>query len=145
MDAEPLRRSGSGWTDLLGSLGIAKTEPVSRSSDSGARADEARLLELLDKGDPLAPASARVPEEVEVLKRLLAEAGECACPVLRNRPLQFLPISLMCGEVAFGIGDRAKLGTFMMSEQEQEYREVNWCKSFPGICLCKRKSVCKRC
>src|SRR5271163_5020602 len=32
MDAEPLRLSGSGWTDFLGSPGIAKTEPVSRSS-----------------------------------------------------------------------------------------------------------------
>jgi hypothetical protein len=79
MDAEPLRLSGSGLTDFLGSLGIAKTEPVSRSSDSGARADEARLLELLEKGDPLAPGSGRVPEDVEVLKRLLTEAGEFAC------------------------------------------------------------------
>ena len=74
-----MRLSGSILTEFLGSLGIAKTEPVGRSSDSGEQADEARLDELLEKGDPLSPTPGRVVEDDETLDRLFATAGDIGC------------------------------------------------------------------
>jgi hypothetical protein len=74
-----MRLSGSNLSEFLDSLGLARTEPVGRSSDSGERADEARLLELLQKGDPLAPGPGRVSEDAQTVSRLLTEAGEFGC------------------------------------------------------------------
>ncbi len=76
MDATPTRLSGSRLTDFLSSLGITKTEPVGRSSDGGEHADEARLVELLQKGDPLSPSSGKVAEDADTVHRLFETVGE---------------------------------------------------------------------
>ena len=96
MDEKPKRVTSAGLTEFLLSLGISREEPVGRSSDSGERADDARLTFLLEKGDPLSPGLGRVPEDSSTLKRLFDESGEPACfgltpdgHLTSHQPIQF--------------------------------------------------------
>src|SRR5271154_3291350 len=79
MDEKPKRVTGAGLAEFLRSLGILREESVGRSSDSGERADDARLAVPLEKGDPLSPGPGKVPEDSATLNRLFDEAGESAC------------------------------------------------------------------
>ncbi len=145
MDATPTRLSGSKLTDFQRSLVITKTEPVGRSSDSGEHAGEARLVELLERGDPLSPSPGKVAEDAETVHRLFETAGESACfgltpdgHLTSHEPVVFEPeraaeqvIRLLEADMASEDRDEALAATWL----GLAYHDHDHPADFGGLCV----------